>query len=67
MSTKTSKDVLDFWFDEKMKPYWYKKDSEVDGKIRAQFIDLWQMGLERRLEVSAGFTIMSFTPTAMVV
>jgi uncharacterized protein (DUF924 family) len=53
MSTKTAKDVLDFWFDEKMRPCWYKKDGETDLKIRDMFIELWQMGLERRLEVGA--------------
>jgi uncharacterized protein (DUF924 family) len=53
MSAKTPKDVLGLWFDEKMQPCWFKKDATVDEKIRVEFFDLWQMGVERRLEVSA--------------
>lgn len=29
--------VLDFWFDDKTKPFWFAKSDEFDGLIRAKF------------------------------
>ncbi len=34
--------VLDFWFDESNKPYWFLEDDKFDQKIADQFGTLWQ-------------------------
>ncbi len=33
--------VLDFWFDESSKPYWFKRDGGFDRRISAKFAGLY--------------------------
>ncbi len=37
IQTKTSKDVLSFWFEETTSKHWFKKDDKFDGIIRLRF------------------------------
>ena len=36
-------DVIDFWFDERVKPLWFKKKEEFDRKIKERFIDIYRL------------------------
>lgn len=38
----TAQDVLDFWFDEANRPFWFAKSDEFDHNIRSRFFDVWQ-------------------------
>ena len=42
MSIKSTKDVLDFWFSDEMRPNWFAKSDEVDRKIRDEFMDTYE-------------------------
>ncbi|MBB1554253.1 DUF924 domain-containing protein [Candidatus Gracilibacteria bacterium] len=35
-------DILDFWFSEETKSYWFAKSDEFDNKIREKFFTTWQ-------------------------
>lgn len=35
----TPQDVLDFWFDEKVKPFWFVKSDDFDKKLYDKFAD----------------------------
>jgi len=35
-------DILDFWFSEETKPYWFAKSDKFDNKIREKFFTTWQ-------------------------
>lgn len=35
-------DVLEFWFDEKNRPFWFSKSDEFDAQIRSRFAAVWQ-------------------------
>lgn len=41
--------VLDFWFSEETKPFWFAKSDEFDAKIRSQFFDVWQQACQSEL------------------
>ena len=41
-------DILDFWFSEETKSYWFAKSDEFDNKIREKFFT-WRKTLEGRL------------------
>lgn len=41
--------VLDFWFNEETKPFWFAKSEEFDRQIREQFYDLWQQAAQAEL------------------
>ncbi|MCQ9120299.1 hypothetical protein BKG95_08735 [Rodentibacter pneumotropicus] len=41
--------VLDFWFSEETKPFWFAKSEEFDHKIRDQFYDLWLQAAQSEL------------------
>lgn len=34
--------VLDFWFAEAARPFWFAKSAVFDEQIRAHFLELWQ-------------------------
>ena len=34
-------DILDFWFSEAVKPYWFKKSEEFDREIERRFLDIY--------------------------
>ena len=34
--------VLDFWFDKRNEPYWFKQNSHFDKQIKSRFSDIWQ-------------------------
>ncbi|MGO2018367.1 DUF924 family protein [Psychrobacter sp. FME61] len=34
--------VLDFWFDKRNEPYWFKQNSHFDKQIKSRFNDIWQ-------------------------
>ena len=36
-------DVLDFWFDENVKPLWFVKKEEFDRQIKEKFMDTYQL------------------------
>ncbi|OSI35247.1 hypothetical protein BV913_05480 [Neisseria dumasiana] len=38
----TPKTVLDFWFDEQNRPFWFSKSDEFDAEIRSRFADVWR-------------------------
>ncbi|MBM3603764.1 MAG: DUF924 domain-containing protein [Alphaproteobacteria bacterium] len=35
--TKTPEQVLDFWFSDRMQPFWFAKSDEIDAHIRDEF------------------------------
>ena len=39
----TADDVLSFWFDENIKPLWFKKSKEFDREVKEKFIVLYQL------------------------
>lgn len=41
--------VLDFWFSEETKPFWFAKSEEFDRQIRDQFYELWQQAAQSEL------------------
>ncbi|AFS79789.1 hypothetical protein DUF924 [Gottschalkia acidurici 9a] len=45
-SNEPWKMVLDFWFNPKNKPYWFKKDEAFDNEIYDKFYDIWQSGCQ---------------------
>ena len=38
----TAQDVLDFWFAEPNRPFWFAKNDDFDQQIRSRFFPLWQ-------------------------
>ncbi|OSI11443.1 hypothetical protein BWD10_00265 [Neisseria zoodegmatis] len=38
----TPQTVLDFWFDEQNRPFWFSKSDEFDAEIRSRFADVWR-------------------------
>ena len=34
--------ILDFWFDDAIRPNWFKQDKELDEVIRVNFADVWR-------------------------
>lgn len=41
--------VLDFWFDETNRPFWFTKSDEFDAEIRRRFFSLWQQAAQGEL------------------
>ena len=39
----TPEDVIDFWFSERVKPFWFKKSPEFDREIKQRFLDTYQL------------------------
>ena len=37
-----AQDVLDFWFAEPNRPFWFAKNDDFDQQIRSHFFPLWQ-------------------------
>ena len=37
-----AQDVLDFWFAEPNRPFWFAKNDDFDQQIRSRFFPLWQ-------------------------
>ena len=45
----TPKTVLDFWFAEENRPFWFAKSDEFDETIRRRFAGLWQQAARAEL------------------
>ena len=45
----TPQTVLDFWFAEANRPFWFAKSDEFDQAIRSRFADLWQQAARAEL------------------
>ena len=45
----TPKSVIDFWFDEANRPFWFDKSGEFDQTIRSRFAGLWQQAARAEL------------------
>lgn len=45
----TPKSVIDFWFDEADRPFWFDKSGEFDQTIRSRFAGLWQQAARAEL------------------
>ena len=43
-------DVLDFWYAEPMRKYWFRSTREIDDKIRQQFETAWREASEGRFD-----------------
>lgn len=43
------KTVLDFWFDEANRPFWFEKSETFDAEIRRRFYGLWQQAAASEL------------------
>ena len=43
-------DILSFWFSEKVKPLWFKKDTEFDREIKQRFFDTYQLAKAGELD-----------------
>lgn len=41
--TTTPDEVLNFWFSERVKPLWFKKNDEFDREIKQRFINIYQV------------------------
>lgn len=45
----TPKSVIDFWFDEANRPFWFDKSGEFDQTICSRFAGLWQQAARAEL------------------
>ena len=45
----TPKSVIDFWFGEADRPFWFDKSGEFDQTIRSRFAGLWQQAARAEL------------------
>ena len=45
----TPQTVLDFWFAEENRPFWFAKSDEFDETIRRRFTGLWQQAARAEL------------------
>ncbi|MDK4689382.1 DUF924 family protein [Kingella negevensis] len=41
--------ILDFWFDESVKPNWFKHDADFDDLVRTNFEDVWKAAIAGEL------------------
>ncbi len=48
-STKPD-DVLNFWFSQEVRPLWFKKSSEFDRQIEANFLDTYRQAAAGKLD-----------------
>ena len=42
VKSMNAQDVLDFWFAEPNRPFWFAKNDDFDQHIRSRFFPLWQ-------------------------
>lgn len=42
MSNYSAQHIIDFWFDDHTKPYWFSKSDEFDQKLSTQYLPLLQ-------------------------
>lgn len=50
MTIKTVRDVLEFWFSDRMQPYWFAKSEEIDHRITEEFGPTYEAALRRELD-----------------
>ncbi|WP_410216678.1 DUF924 family protein [Paracoccus sp. (in: a-proteobacteria)] len=50
MTIKTAQQVLDFWFSDEMRPYWFAKSDDIDTCIRDDFGDTYEAAHAGQLE-----------------
>lgn len=50
MATKTPQDVRDFWFSDRMQPYWFEKSDEIDRQIIQLFGETYEAAHAGRLQ-----------------
>ena len=43
IESKNPEDILDFWFSERVKPFWFKKDAEFDREIQNKFLATYNL------------------------
>jgi uncharacterized protein (DUF924 family) len=43
-------EILDFWFSEDVRPFWFKSTSEFDAALREHFAPLWRAAADGQLE-----------------
>jgi uncharacterized protein (DUF924 family) len=41
--------IIDFWFDENSRDYWFRSTPEMDAQLRDRFIDTWLAAAENKL------------------
>ena len=46
----TPEDILNFWFSEDVKPFWFKKNAEFDREIKQRFSNTYQLAKVGALE-----------------
>lgn len=49
MAVKTPQDVRDFWFSDRMRPYWFQKSDEIDRQIIQLFGETYEAAHGGRL------------------
>ena len=42
-NNRTSSEILDFWFSERVKPLWFKKSAEFDREIKQRFLTIYSL------------------------
>ena len=47
---KTPHDVLEFWFSDEMRPYWFAKSDSIDKEIAARFSETYEEAHAGRLD-----------------
>ena len=47
---KTPHEVLEFWFSDQMRPYWFAKSDDIDRDIAARFSDTYEAAHAGRLD-----------------
>jgi uncharacterized protein (DUF924 family) len=43
-------EILNFWFSEKIKPYWFNSTPEIDQEISQKFESVWELAAEGKLD-----------------
>jgi uncharacterized protein (DUF924 family) len=43
-------EILNFWFSEKIKAYWFNSTSEIDQEITQKFESVWKLAAEGKLD-----------------
>ncbi|MGF1588802.1 MAG: DUF924 family protein [Pleurocapsa sp.] len=46
----SANEVLNFWFSEKVKPLWFKKNAEFDLEIKQRFLEIYQLATTGALD-----------------
>lgn len=50
MAIKTPQDILDFWFSDEMRPFWFKKSNDIDQRIVRRFAETYEAAHGGRLD-----------------